>query len=103
MSARTSGVLPTPVAPLELGDTPLRVHGPCLAGVERVALGGDLHVHYRIGLAVVPLDGLVAGRGGPGQEGVACRAVAEDDLVVVGVLVLLHTVLLGWSAAGQPD
>src|SRR5690606_11907876 len=40
--------------------------------------------------AVVPVDGLFAGRGGPGQEGVSGGPVAEDDGVVVGVLVLLH-------------
>jgi hypothetical protein len=51
------------------------VHDAGAAGVEGMAGRGDLHVDDGVGSAVLPFDGLVARRGGAGQEGVRrpCR------------------------------
>lgn len=62
-SSRLAEVLVTLVEALNATSG---VHDALLTGVERVASGADFHVVNRIGLAVFPLDGLVAGDGSAG-------------------------------------
>src|SRR5215831_7755257 len=82
------GVVAIPAA--ELLHPAGRVEDARLPGVERVARRRDLDVDNGIGAAVLPVDGSLAGRGRPGEEGEVCRAVAEDDRMVVRVDSLLH-------------
>ena len=44
------------------------IHDALFSSVERVALGADLNVVNRVGLAIFPLDCLVAGDGCTSQE-----------------------------------
>src|SRR5690625_3334542 len=78
---------------VELLDATGRVEDALLARVERVRRRRDLDVDDGV-LDAVQLDGLVAGRGRTGEEGLARTEVAENDGVVVGVDVSLHGVSL---------
>src|SRR5271169_2631405 len=66
-SSGAVGVAAIPAA--ELLHPPGRVQDARLPGVERVARRGDLDDDDGIGLAVLPGDGALAGRGRPGEEG----------------------------------
>ena len=44
------------------------VHDALFSSVERVAFGADFYIVYRVGLAVFPLDCLIAGDGRASQE-----------------------------------
>src|SRR5467141_3897508 len=82
------GVVAVPAA--ELLHPPGRVEDARLPGVERVAHRRDLDVDDGIGIAVLPGDGALTGRGRPGEEGEVRRAVAEDDRMIVRMGFLLH-------------
>src|SRR5580658_4063608 len=79
-----------------------RVQNARLPGVERVARRGDLDVDDGIGIAVVPADGALAGRGRPGQEREVRRAVAKDDRMVVRVDCLLHAYRSSRNSTWRP-
>src|SRR5699024_2414159 len=78
------------VAALELLDTAGGVHDALRAGPERVRLAGHVDHDERVGLAVLPLHGALAGQRGTGEELGARARVLEDHRVVVGVDVVLH-------------
>src|SRR5690606_5698738 len=82
---------------VELLDATGRVHDALLARVEGVRSRGDLDVDHRV-LDAVQLDGLVAGDGRTGEEGLSRAEVAEHDGVVLGVNVSLHGIpyLVPW-------
>src|SRR5579859_6305661 len=84
----TPGLVAVPAA--ELLHPPGRVEDARLPRVERVARRGDLDVDDGIGIAVVPGNGALAGRGRPGEERKVRRAVTEDDRMIVRVDCLLH-------------
>src|SRR5690625_1565222 len=88
-SLRAAGAVSVPA--LELLDTAGGVHDTLRAGPEGVRLAGHVDHDQRVGLAVLPLDRTVAGRGRTGEELGARARVLEDHRVVVGVDVVLHT------------
>src|SRR5215469_8974911 len=87
-SSRALGAVAIPAA--ELLHPAGGVEDARLPGVERVARRRDLDVDDGIGIAVLPGDGLPAGRSRPGEEGEVRRAVAENDRTIVRVDFLLH-------------
>src|SRR5215472_3996339 len=76
-SSGALGVVAIPAA--ELLHPAGRVEDARLPRVERVARRRDFDVDDRIGVAVLPGDGSLAGRGRPSEEGEVRRAVAEND------------------------
>src|SRR5699024_8512700 len=78
------------VAVLELLHAAGGVEDALLAGVERVRSGRDLDVDHRVGVAVFPLDGLLARGGGAGEELGAVGQIVEHDRGVLRMDVLLH-------------
>src|SRR5690625_3484188 len=79
------------VAVPELLHTAGGVEDALLARVERVRCRRDLDVDDGVGVAVLPLEGLLARRGRPGEELGAGSEVIEDDRAVLRVDVLLHS------------
>src|SRR5699024_7673576 len=73
------------VAVLELLHAAGGVEDALLAGVERVRSGRDLDVDHRVGVAVFPLDGLLARGGGAGEELGAGGQIVEHDRGVLRV------------------
>src|SRR3954447_9131730 len=92
--------LPPPVPLAEALDAAGGVEDALVPGPERVRGRGDVHDHQRVGLAVAPLDGLLARHGRAGLVGVPAGSVAEDDLAVLGVDALAHTSTLPTPAPG---
>src|SRR5690625_158698 len=82
------------------------VHDLLLTGVERVRRGGDVDVDHRVGVAVLPLHGVLRGDGGLRQDREVGGDVAEHHRVVLRVNVLLHVCFLrssggaGWALTG---
>src|SRR5690625_2248774 len=58
--------------------------------VEGVAGAGNLDVDDRVGLSVAPFHGVVAGGGGPREDGEVAGLVAEDDGPVLGMDPVSH-------------
>src|SRR5699024_3856940 len=79
------------VAVLELLHPAGGVEDALLARVEWVRGRRDLHVDDGVGVAVLPLDRLLARGGRPGEELGAGGEVVEDDRAVLRVDVLLHS------------
>src|SRR5690606_41147826 len=78
------------VAAAELLHATRGVEDLLLARVERVRGRGDVDVDHRVGVAVLPLDGLRRGQRGPRQDREVRGDVAEHDRRVLRVDVLLH-------------
>jgi len=82
------------VAVLELLNATSGVHDALLAGVEGVRFRGDFNVNHRVGVAVFPLDRLVARYRRASEERGTRREVAENDGRVRGVDIGLHWISL---------
>src|SRR5882757_1415021 len=78
------------VAATELLHLSGGVDDALVTGPERVAGGGDVDADERVRAPVAPLNRLVAGRRGAGQEGDIGGGVLEDDRLVLGVNSLFH-------------
>ena len=66
------------------------VHDFLLTGVERMRVAGDFHLNQRILLAVSPLDRILGGQRGAGQEGKIGGDVLKHHLAVLGMNAFFH-------------
>ncbi len=68
---------------LEAIDATGRIDQVHLSGIERVRSIGDLNLHQRILIAVLPLDGLVRRGGGTGDERIPIGHILKNDVAVL--------------------